>query len=164
MGKDTRKRGYNSAADLPEEIRRLNADKLDELERLAPPVRATAEKKPNNSASSWRVSDTESRMTKTEAAFLEWLNSTTESPVYYEGITLKLGERRRYTPDFVVIDMVTGKVTCYEVKNSRNPSTGVTREKLLGAAREFKGIDFVLAVGTWNGAHYEWHQQPVSKH
>ena len=59
---------------------------------------------------------------KTEAAYSLWLDKRKADgeilDYFYEGITLKLADATRYTPDFLVM-LADGTLECHEVKAGR---------------------------------------------
>lgn len=87
------------------------------------------------------------QMNKTEAAYSRHLlhQQAAGRIAWYrfEGITLKLGERVRYTPDFVVM-RADGVIELHEVKGSRRIFQDDARAKTRIAASDFPFRVFVV--------------------
>ncbi len=111
-----------------------------------------------------RLRQRESPLNKTEQAFLAWLGLKCPLGTHIaQGITLKLANGVRYTPDFFTIsrDIPIGcRMTAWEVKGHMRDDAAV---KLKVAAKEYPWIMFNLV--TMDRKHmqptYPWHIQPI---
>jgi len=88
------------------------------------------------------------KMNKTEAAFLEYLRlwSMSTEPdrpvgtIYFEGVTLRLADNLRYTPDFLITRADTRELVFYEVKGFWRDDA---RAKIKMAAHTFPCVRFI---------------------
>jgi len=94
-------------------------------------------------------------MNKTERAFHEYLKGTMPAAqIYPQGLTLKLANGVRYTPDFATVD-VERKWTCWETKGFMRDDAAV---KIKVAAARYPAMTFHLVTKLTGG---EWDIEEV---
>ncbi len=96
----------------------------------------------------------ESRLNKTEAAFLAWLRANHWENIAIQAITLKLGDDCRYTPDFTAIK--DGKLVAFEVKGFWRDDA---RVKIKTAARQFRWLKFIAVTKAKGGG---WDEESIN--
>ena len=134
--------------DLPPQMRA----QVDALTRRGP-APATAPGPVGESQPQGRKSRGVRRPNKTEAAYrAEVLGRRADlAAVHYEGLTLRMANGHRYTPDWVVVTEA-GRVECHEVKGGYAlPSQQRARLAFDQARVEFPWIVWVWATRTARG-------------
>lgn len=82
-----------------------------------------------------------SKLNRTERAFYDYLQAFKPQWLGVQGVTLKIGDDCRYTPDFVCLHAEQTKLIAYEVKGFMRDDALV---KLKVAARQYRWIEFVV--------------------
>lgn len=82
-------------------------------------------------------------LNKTEAAFLVRLRADKWPFIAVQGMTFKLGDDCRYTPDFITVD--EGVIVAWEVKGFWRDDA---RVKIMTAARAYPFIQFIAVSAT----------------
>ncbi len=100
------------------------------------------------------VTTDEDGLNKSEAAYLGYLRAQRFVWIGVQNLTLKLADRCRYTPDFIVL-CANGQLQAHEVKGYFRDDAKV---KLKVAARTFRFIEFILVRKTKTG----WEHTPVN--
>jgi hypothetical protein len=85
------------------------------------------------------TSTDETRLNKTEAAFLAYLRGLGVQNIAIQAVTFKIGDDCRYTPDFISVN--EGRIEAWEVKGFFRDDAKV---KIKVAARMFRWVCFVL--------------------
>lgn len=81
---------------------------------------------------------------KTEAAFEQWLRANMRDHHHHpQGLTFRLANGVRYTPDFASFSKSTGYLICHEVKGHMRDDAAV---KLKVAAGLYPGVCFRLVT------------------
>jgi len=132
-----------SVADLPTHLQAEAALQLRPA-GSAGPARASGAIK---AAARISPSTDESRLNRTERAYLEQLRGSGVPWIGVQNLTLKIGDDTRYTPDFFVVDDA-GIVTAVEVKGFWRDDA---RVKIKVAARAFPWIRFVAVQAIKGG-------------
>lgn len=94
-----------------------------------------------------------SRMNKLEEAFGNYLFAQRSEQIVkwfkYEGITLKIGDDCRYTPDFFVMQ-ADNELVCYEIKGPFKRDDSVVKLKAAAHTFPFRFFLVTREEGQWN--------------
>ena len=102
-------------------------------------------------------------MNKTEARFLDHLKQQGFASVEFEGITFKLANGVRFTPDFTCWDETTMRAFSYDVKGTWKGNRGHIEDdaavKVKLAAAKYPWVNFYLAW--WDTKELRWNLQHI---